>query len=239
MPPASGTTATDNDPDNDLSGGKGYGDPNANSNSGTTGVGGGGTGISTGVGGTGSGPGVTGNGPGVPGNAPGSTGDAPAGSLNQEPNTYTNGNGSLNVPMSQNANQTTADAAAKKDGISTAEVRAAGFKEGIVDCGREGTAKERALGCDFKAFIEFLQRLINYVIILVVISTSIFIAWDGYQYMESRDKPGNLSALKSRLGYMAIGIAMMLGAWLVFTTLADFLLQGSGNYKDYIYLIRK
>ena len=134
--------------------------------------------------------------------------------------------------------------------------------KGIVSCGRErvpdsyftGTAEEQqakrsavsqliAKSCDFKAFMLFLQRLVNYALILATLLIVFAIGQTGVQYLQAGSKPGELSKLKTRLFDIAIGVFILLASWLIFRTLADYILvkfdpAGKAvDYQSYIYLI--
>ena len=127
------------------------------------------------------------------------------------------------------------------------------FTNGIVSCGREITndtdpskrafaARIAATSCDFQAFVLYIQRLINYLIILGVMLTAVAFVWSGWEYLNARDKPGSLSKVRERVLGIVIGMLILLGSWLLFKTATNWLLgcdtdTNQNGYCSYIYLV--
>lgn len=120
------------------------------------------------------------------------------------------------------------------------------FTNGIVVCGRHTTTTDpgktttelaviNAQECNFQALIVFINRLVNYIIIIATLLMVFQIAYTGWEYLNAGGEPGKLTKLKERLTNIVIGIVILLGSWLLFRTFVDSKILTEG-YKAYIYL---
>lgn len=121
------------------------------------------------------------------------------------------------------------------------------FKDGIVVCGRhtaetdpgktpQQIAELNIKECNFQGFVAFINRLVNYIIILATLFMVFAIGYTGWEYLTAGEQPATLAKLKERLWSIIIGIVILLGSWILFRTVADTLL--TEGYQAYIYLVQ-
>ncbi len=73
--------------------------------------------------------------------------------------------------------------------------------------------------CNFKAFIETVNRIINWITSIAVVIFTISAVWGGFLYVTSGAKPGNKEKAKSILWSTLMGFVIILVAWLIVYTI--------------------
>ncbi len=108
-----------------------------------------------------------------------------------------------------------------------AQAAGSGGKTGIVwEC--TGGSTGRAGDCDFyKDLIPEVINIVNFGTVTALLFTVIVIAFAGWKYMISGPNPGKRSEANQTLLKCAIGIAVILGAWLIVHLITSTLLNSS------------
>lgn len=85
-------------------------------------------------------------------------------------------------------------------------------KTGITyECGDGKTAGN----CDFTDLVTATQRVVNIAVKYALFFSVIVIAYAGFRYMKSGDNPGERTKANEMLKKVAIGIAVIMSAWLI------------------------
>jgi len=89
------------------------------------------------------------------------------------------------------------------------------------DCGRYVTDESgtRNRTCGFSDFVNLIQRVIEYIIILVLPILAIIIAYTGYLFLTSGGNPSKRTAAKNAVTNALIGVVVILAAWLIVRTI--------------------
>lgn len=73
--------------------------------------------------------------------------------------------------------------------------------------------------CDWCKFIQMIQNLINYAIYLGVLACAVMFAYTGFLFMTDQGNSENVSEAKAMFRNVVIGLACVLGGWLLIDTL--------------------
>lgn len=81
------------------------------------------------------------------------------------------------------------------------------------DCGYN--LKESGKMCGFNDFISLIQRIIEYIFVLVLPIAAIVFAYAGFLYMTSGEDSNKRTAAKNAMTNLIIGIAVIMLAWII------------------------
>jgi hypothetical protein len=81
--------------------------------------------------------------------------------------------------------------------------------------------------CTYGDLIAAVKRAIDWMIIFTLEFSVVIIAYAGFNYMISGDNPGKRAEANKMLTKVAIGIFLVLAAWLIVTLIANTLLSTS------------
>ncbi|MES3005293.1 MAG: pilin [Patescibacteria group bacterium] len=79
--------------------------------------------------------------------------------------------------------------------------------------------------CDFDDLIAAIQKAVNWGTTLAISFSVVVIAYAGFKIMVYADSPGERTKAKEMLKKVAIGIAVILGAWLIVNLITSSLLK--------------
>lgn len=97
--------------------------------------------------------------------------------------------------------------------------------QGLVPCGNQADATSSANSCDYKAFVQLLKNILDFMYFAATLVTVGLVAHTGFLYLTAGSKPGQLEAAKKRFATVGIGFVLMLGSWLIIKTLVDLLIS--------------
>src|SRR3989344_7570286 len=98
-------------------------------------------------------------------------------------------------------------------------------KDGPVDS--SGNVTKVYGDCDFTDVVNAIKRMVDWGIIFALQFSVIVIAYAGFNYMISGDNASKRATANKMLLKVAIGIAWIIGAWLVVTLIANALLKSN------------
>jgi hypothetical protein len=78
--------------------------------------------------------------------------------------------------------------------------------------------------CTWSDLIQAINKIVGYAIMFALSFSVVVLAWNGFEIMMAGDNAGKRSSARKRMGNWAIGVAWMLGAWLVITLITNALL---------------
>ncbi|MGB0925399.1 MAG: pilin [Minisyncoccia bacterium] len=96
------------------------------------------------------------------------------------------------------------------------------------ECGYDLGPKGSGRMCGFADFVELIQRVIEYIFILVLPIAAIVFAYAGFLYMTSGGSPDKRSAAKKAMTSLVIGIVVVMAAWLIVKTILTALGASAG-----------
>ena len=79
--------------------------------------------------------------------------------------------------------------------------------------------------CGFKTLVHLIKHLIDFVIFLAMPIAALVSVYAGWFYLTAGENPGNVSVAKKMFWALFIGVAWVLGAWLVIKFISDALLH--------------
>ena len=94
------------------------------------------------------------------------------------------------------------------------------WSNGLVQCGRTGSAQQQATGCDFTALINLVNTLIQYLIFIAMPLAAIAFAYAGWIYLSAGGDTGKVKKAHQLFMSVGIGFALILSAWLIFKYIA-------------------
>lgn len=94
----------------------------------------------------------------------------------------------------------------------------------LIPC--DGVTKE----CTFDSFVQLVQNLINYLILLSIPLCAIAFAWAGFLIVTSGGSEERVTQGKAIFGKVLWGFLFVLGAWLIVYTITTGLLLNSSDY---------
>lgn len=109
----------------------------------------------------------------------------------------------------------------------------------LVPCGKEdgtvmvnGVAVTKAAGdqCDFRMFVELVERVINYIMIISIPVTAIAFAWIGIILMTAQGNVTKIREAKEVAWKVLVGFIIILVAWVLVYTIANTLLEDGYNF---------
>lgn len=96
---------------------------------------------------------------------------------------------------------------------------------GVVQCdGPEGAGNKT---CDFNAFLETANKLIEMIIYLAASGAALLFAYAGFLYITAQGETGKISAAHAIFKNVAVGFIVILLAWLFVKLILDILLDPS------------
>ncbi len=69
--------------------------------------------------------------------------------------------------------------------------------------------------CDFNAFIQLGQNILNFLVMISIPLSAIAFAWAGFLYLSSGGSPDKIKKAHDIFTKVAIGLILVLGAWLI------------------------
>lgn len=106
--------------------------------------------------------------------------------------------------------------------------------DGLVTCGRTGSAQAQAQGCNFSTLFDMINTIIGYVIAISMPLAAIAFAYAGWLRLTSGGNPGQITKSNHVFISVGIGVMVILGGWLVFRLIADTFLNSANNYGTYL-----
>lgn len=97
------------------------------------------------------------------------------------------------------------------------------FAAGLIPC--DGVT----VPCDFKAFAQLINGIINWFLGISVSVAAITFAYAGAQMLFNPDEPKKLEDAKAMFKKTIIGMIIILGAWLIINTIVGALVNESTN----------
>jgi len=97
---------------------------------------------------------------------------------------------------------------------------------GLVTCGYEG-----APDCDFCTFVQMVDKIIDFLFILLVLSAVLVVMIAGFKMVVSG---GNVSAWENAKGMLTnviVGLFIVMAAWLIVDTIMKALLSPSADFN--------
>ncbi len=92
--------------------------------------------------------------------------------------------------------------------------------------------------CDLSSLATGLGRLMKFLIAIVVTGSVLVFAWVGIKYMMNQGDASKVKSAHEIFKHVAIGLALVLGAWLIVSTLLSLLTDKNlDEYRDE-YLIK-
>lgn len=79
--------------------------------------------------------------------------------------------------------------------------------------------------CGFNEFIQLIQNIINFLLLIAAPIASIMFAWGGWLWFTSAGNPGKIDSAKKAITTALIGIGITLGAWLIISTITGELVR--------------
>src|SRR3989344_5634952 len=79
--------------------------------------------------------------------------------------------------------------------------------------------------CGFKTLVHLIKHLIDFVIFLAMPIAALVSVYAGWFYLTAGENPGNVSVAKKMFWALFIGVAWVIGAWLVIKFISDALLR--------------
>jgi len=89
--------------------------------------------------------------------------------------------------------------------------------------------------CDFNAFVDLINRIINWIISIAGVIFTISLIWGGYLYMTSGENPGNKDKAKGILWNTLKGFVIILVSWLIVYTILNTLVPTGSDYRGSIF----
>ena len=107
----------------------------------------------------------------------------------------------------------------------------------LVACDGSKTGGEQD-ACNFRAFMQQVQMILNFLISISIPITTLVIAYIGFKYMTAQGDSGVISDSKKMIIAVLKGFAFMLLAWLIIHTLIGAFINegefGSGFLNTFI-----
>jgi len=97
--------------------------------------------------------------------------------------------------------------------------------KGLVPCGKDpdalapGESKEVALPCQFCHLFVMFDGIVDFILKLVIIIAVLMLTIGGFMFIFAGGNPGILTKAKSILTSVAIGLAIIFGAYLIIGTI--------------------
>jgi hypothetical protein len=85
------------------------------------------------------------------------------------------------------------------------------YAAGLVPC--------NGADCDWCTLVKMIQNLINYAIYLGVLASAVMFAYTGFLFLTDQGNSENVSKAKGMFRNVVIGLACILGGWLLVDTL--------------------
>jgi len=79
--------------------------------------------------------------------------------------------------------------------------------------------------CNFDDLLHLVKHLIDFVMFLAMPIAALVSVYAGWLYLTAGENPGNVSVAKKMFWALIIGVAWVLGAWLVIKFISDALLR--------------
>lgn len=87
--------------------------------------------------------------------------------------------------------------------------------------------------CDFQDFLQLLDSVFNYIVLIAVPLASVAIAYAGIILVTARDDSGKRNEAKGILWAAILGLVIVLAAWLIVNTVLDTLVP-KGEFRNKI-----
>ncbi len=81
--------------------------------------------------------------------------------------------------------------------------------------------------CDFQALLELAQNILKFIITTAIVVSAIMFAYAGWLFLSDAGNTTNIAAGKKIFSSVAVGLVIVLVAWLLVDTLLD-VLTGKG-----------
>lgn len=101
--------------------------------------------------------------------------------------------------------------------------------DGIINCNTKWNGKSFDDPCNFKAAMELLQIVIDWMFYVAVPISVIGILYAGYLYLFAFNSPKNIETAHGLFKTVFIGFGIMLTAWILVTTLVKAVVDTEGN----------
>lgn len=79
--------------------------------------------------------------------------------------------------------------------------------------------------CNIQAFLKWIKKLINFLLIIAIPLGAIFVVWGGFVIMTAGGSEDKFKRGKQIITAAVIGIAISFGAWLIINALNFFLVS--------------
>ena len=98
------------------------------------------------------------------------------------------------------------------------------FNNGLVPCDTN---------CHFNDFIQLVENIINYLLIVAVPIAGVAFAYAGFLYLTAAGNPGKIEEAHGIFTSVMIGIIIMLVAWVLIHTLVSELVPDQAGYQNF------
>ena len=98
------------------------------------------------------------------------------------------------------------------------------FLKGIVPCGTSYTDNTPCTVCHF---YKLLQNIINFILYITASLATLMATFIAFLFLFSGGSPQKITDAKSKLWLLVLGIAWVLGSWLVLNTILSFIVNKS------------
>lgn len=111
----------------------------------------------------------------------------------------------------------------------------AAHAQGFIPCGYDGpdrnTTLDEAEQCGFDDLITMIQNILTWLIYIAVPISGLMFAYAGWLYMSARGDSGQISQAHQVFVNVAIGLALLVGAWVIVWTVANALFEGDEYFR--------